>query len=131
MGVHEEGGETHCYLDEYISMHNLTIVWIQLKEGRKGFQDAFTEEDKEWLKAADAQMVHVRTKTGSQEDDPEPGFDISLADEKGFFTTWAWKEFGKEKEILVVRPDFYVYGSFSASECNEIVPSLKARLGLA
>merc|ERR1712216_509399 len=51
--VHEEGGETRCYLDEYISMHNLTIIWIQLKEGRKGFQDAFTEEDKEWLKAAD------------------------------------------------------------------------------
>ena len=40
------------------------------------------------------------------------------------------QEFGKEKEILVVRPDFYVYGSYSSDEAKFIVPSLKAKLGL-
>ena len=54
------------------------------------------EEDKEWLREAGAQLVHIRATTadnieGLEDTDPVPGFDVSLADKKGFFTKWAWE----------------------------------------
>lgn len=92
--------------------------------------EAFTEDEKSWLQQLECRIVHVRLRADRVEEAPGHGCNTSLVEEApNFFSQWCDTAYpGEKQEVLVIRPDKYIFGVYKHTEANMIVSNLKNKL---
>lgn len=84
-----------------------------------------------WLKKTESRIVHIRLAADKSEE-PGAGADITLKEEENnYFSKWCDSEFPLDSklEVIVVRPDKYIFGVYRYKQASKIVVELKEKLG--
>lgn len=127
--------DTNIPLDFAIYAHNFTVLWIAPICEDCNLVDCFSLESIDYLKSIDSRFTLVLTKPTSEgnffscdvpthmtELDMKTDFDLCVQDVNGYFSNWSEKH---TAEVIIVRPDMYMYAVTQHARADEVVMELK------
>ncbi|KAK3237976.1 hypothetical protein CYMTET_51985 [Cymbomonas tetramitiformis] len=127
--------DTNIPLDFTLGAHNFTVLWIAPMCDHYNLEECFSKESINYLKSVNTRFTLVLQKAPSEDSffscdvpthvagrDIETDFDLCVQDVNGYLTKWSEEH---TAELIIVRPDMYMYAVTPHAQADAVVSELK------